>query len=216
MQICVFCGQREPACHKLLSTSYVQELLQRQKQAGVSEPVLDFMWTMLPQPAPGETHEESGEECMQQEEAHEQAEEQLAVLRDAEPEVLACMCCFYWVERRRTLSVTPLPMQNLLWFVRTLSWCEKVCDSRLLHRLVCTVAAPGNVFAPLFEKTELEGLQSIASELRTAQARPQQVLRMQGVKRFCVKRALAKLWHAHNVYCICLPHAAAADWLRSA
>jgi hypothetical protein len=56
-------------------------------------------------------------------------------------------------------------MQNLLWFVRTLSWCEKVCDSRLLQRLVCTVAAPGNVFATLFEKTELEGLQSIASEL---------------------------------------------------
>jgi len=95
--------------------------------------------------------------------------EQEAVLYDAEPELLACMCCFYGVDRRRTLSVTPLPMQNLLWFARTLSWCEKVCDSRVLQQLVRTVAEPGNVFARLFDHTELQGLRCIAQQMREAQ-----------------------------------------------
>jgi len=50
MSFCVFCGKREPACHKLLPTAYVQELLQRQKQAGVCEPVLELMYTIVHTP----------------------------------------------------------------------------------------------------------------------------------------------------------------------
>ena len=218
MSFCVFCGKREPACHKLLPTAYVQEVLQRQKQAGVCEPVLELTYTMLAQQAHTcEALEECQEECaeasMKQEEGHEESEQQEAAL-DAEPELLACMCCFYWVERRRTLSVTPLPMQNLLWFARTLSWCEKVCDSRVLQRLVRTVAEPGNVFARLFDHAELQGLRCIAQQMREAQAQTRLHSKTQGVKAFCVKRAIAKLWRAQNADCICLPHAAAADWLR--
>jgi len=102
------------------------------------------------------------------------------VLYDAEPELLACMCCFFWVDRRRTLSVTPLPMQNLLWFARTLSWCEKVCDSRVLQRLVRTVAEPGNVFASLLDHTELQGLQCITQQMREAQAQTRLQSKTQG------------------------------------
>ena len=122
------------------------------------------------------------------------------------------MCCYYWVERRRALPVAPLPMQNLLWFLRTLCWCESVCDSRVLQRLVATVAEPGNAFARVFDESELAGLRGIAREL---QARPPSgAARVQGAERFCVKRALARLWRAENADSLLLPHAEAADWLR--
>jgi hypothetical protein len=100
------------------------------------------------------------------------------------------------------------------WFARTLSWCEKVCDSRVLHRLVRTVTEPGNVFARLFDHTELQGLLCIVRQMRHAQAQARLRSKIQGVKTFCVNRALAKLWRPQNADCICLPHAAAADWLH--
>ena len=37
----------------------------------------------------------------------------------------SCMCCYYWVSRRQKQQLAPLPMQNLLWYVRTLTGCEK-------------------------------------------------------------------------------------------
>jgi hypothetical protein len=85
MSFCVFCGKRESACHKLLPTAYVQEVLQRQKQAGVCEPVLELMYTMLAQQAHTcEALEECEEECaeasMKQKEGHEESEQQEAAL----------------------------------------------------------------------------------------------------------------------------------------
>lgn len=200
MSTCVFCGGRDPASHKLLPRSYVTALLDRQRAVEVCEPVLELMCAQLAQleetPASAGTEDEAD------------AEE--------EPQVLSCMCCFYWVDRRISMRVTPLPMQNLLWFLRTLSWCESVCDSRVLQRLVETVAEPGNVFARVFHESELEGLLRIARELRGArsQARIEGKAKLQGAERFCVKRALARLWRAQNADCLFMPHAEAADWLR--
>jgi len=202
MLTCVFCGAKEPASYKQLGRSYVLELLQRQKDAGVCEPVLGFMWNTL--------HNEDGRAGGDAEDAE-------------DAQLFSCMCCYYWVERRRSMPVMPLPMQNLLWFVKTLSWCEgKKCDSRILQRLVETVAAPGNVFAALFEDCELQALRRLARELaarrqRSAEKRQGGAASEQGggeQRGFCVKSALAASWSEQNGECLCLPHAGAADLLR--
>jgi hypothetical protein len=193
---CVFCGTSEPPQHKLLSRSYVVDLLERQRALQVSEPVLELMSAelskrVLLQQAEGPPEDDAAE-------AHE----------------LSCMCCYYWVERRSALDVVPLPMQKLLWFVRTLSWCESVCDSRVLQRLVETVVEQGNVFARLFEDAELLALESIARENHSVRAAARNSVRVQGAPRFCIKRRIAQLWQSQNADCLLLPHAAAADWLR--
>lgn len=193
---CVFCGMSEPSQHKLLPHSYVMSLLERQRAINVSEPVVDLMCAEL-----------SKKVLLQQ----------LAADADedaADPEELACMCCYYWVERRSVLAVAPLPMQKLLWFVRTLCWCESVCDSRVLQRLVETVVQPGNVFAQLFEAAELDALERIARENHSVRAATRNSVRVQGEQRFCIKRSIAQLWRSQNAGCLLLPHAAAADWLR--
>lgn len=206
---CAFCGRREPAHHKLLERSYVEELLARQRAAGVECPVADLMRAEL---AGGEGGRAAAEAEAAEAEADAAEAEAAEAEAAPEPQVLACMCCYYWVERRRALPVAPLPMQNLLWFLRTLCWCESVCDSRVLQRLVATVAEPGNAFARVFDESELAGLRCIAREL---QARPPSgAARVQGAERFCVKRALARLWRAENADSLLLPHAEAADWLR--
>jgi hypothetical protein len=214
MLTCIFCGAHEPASYKQLGRSYVLELLQRQKDTGVSEPVLNFMWNTL--------HNEAGagdgggagggRDGGDAEDAGDAGDAQL----------FSCMCCYYWVERRRSMPVMPLPMQNLLWFVKTLSWCEgKKCDSRILQRLVETVAAPGNVFAALFDECELLALRRLAGELaarlqRSAEKRQggAGAQSEQAQRSFCVKRTLAALWSEQNAECLCLPHAGAADLLR--
>jgi len=90
----------------------------------------------------------------------------------------------------RAPPLAPLPMQKLLWFVRTLSWCENVCDSRVLQRLEGTIAEHENRFARLFAESELVGLQSIARELcilvgrlicSTANERRPAILRSTGI-----------------------------------
>lgn len=212
MCTCVFCGVRDPANHKLLNHSYVSRLLQTQIDAGVAEPVVNLMRGLIAQ---GDCAREAalapdGEgganaEC---------ADSSSSCAGGEEPQLMSCMCCYYWVERRADMQVVPLPMQNLLWFVRVLGWCEGTkCDSRILQRLVETVTEPGNVFAELFDSSELLGLRHVAQQQRAAQARVK-ACKEQGTQRFCVKRALAALWSDENASCLCLPHSAAADWLR--
>lgn len=189
---CVFCGVNAPASHKLIPRSYVARLLERQLAASVSEPVIDLMRAQL-----AEEEEDIDDNC-----------------QETEKQLVSCMCCYYWVERRSTLTVAPLPMQKLLWFVRTLCWCESVCDSRVLQRLVLAIAEHDNIFACLFDESELHGLQQISREIAAARWSGQQTSRTQGDERFCIKRAIARLWRSENAHSLCLPHAAAADWLR--
>jgi len=195
---CVFCGLRAPGHHKLLEPGYVEALLEAQRAAEVECPISDVMRAQL-------------------------AKSELAKSDDGEEEapdaaLCACMCCYYWIERRRDLPVPLLPMQNLLWFVRTLSWCEGACDSRVLLRLVTAVTEPDNVFGGAFAATELAGLRRIAraGRQRLARGAAGRAARVQGEARFCVKRAIARLWRDENADCLLLPHAAAAEWLRGA
>lgn len=62
-----------------------------------------------------------------------------------------------------------MPMQTLLWFVRTLRWCHgSKCDSRILLRLVNTVTQPDNMYAHLFDASELLGMTAIQQQAQAA------------------------------------------------
>jgi len=206
---CVFCGLRAPGHHKLLEPAYVEALLAAQRAAEVECPVSDVMRAELAQ------RELERREGAAEDDEAEGGEAPASA--DEDSMLCACMCCYYWIERRRELPVPLLPMQNLLWFVRTLSWCEDACDSRVLLRLATAVAEPQNVFARVFAPGELAGLRRIARAGRQRLARGGArgaPVRTQGDARFCVKRALARLWRDENADCLLLPHAAAAEWLR--
>ena len=195
MLLCVFCGALNPPSYKQLEAGYVRKLLQKQRDAGVSEPVLNLMFNLLESDA---------------------ADASEASSDVGEAPTSSCMCCFYWVERRRSAPVVPLPMQNLLWFARNLRWCEGgKSDSRILQRLVETVAVPGNTFAQLFDDSEMRGLRRIAGELAAQRSGlPFGPAKDQSRQRYSVKRALASLWREMNANPLCLPHGAAADLLR--
>jgi hypothetical protein len=47
MHTCIFCGTREPVHCKHLSHAFVWEIVQRQKEAGMSEPIVDFLCSYI-------------------------------------------------------------------------------------------------------------------------------------------------------------------------
>jgi hypothetical protein len=155
----------------------------------------------------GEAHDGEGQDGEAHDADFDSVEED-----DCEEHVHSCMCCFYWVARRQKQQLVPLPMQNLLWYVRTLKGCESnKCDSRILLRLVKTVTERWNMYARFFAASEMEGMAAIKdlSQASTATAPP-----VQGQRSFCVKKQLAELWHSNNAQSMLVAHAHAADLLR--
>ena len=198
MHICIFCGKQAPANYKNLQPSFVQDIVKRQVAAGIDEPIVNLLRETIAEKqrkadrTTGAADE--GSECEDDEEA-----------------LHSCMCCYYWVVRRQKQKIVPLPMQNLLWYVRTLEGCEsKRCDSRILLRLLKTITESGNMYARLFHTQELEGMAAIKQHARRAAVHGN----TQGNDVFCVKRQLAALWHANNGQSLLLGHAQAADLLR--
>jgi hypothetical protein len=99
-------------------------------------------------------------------------------------------------------------MQTLVWFVRTLRWCDgSKRDSRILLRLLTTVAKEYNMFAHLFDATELLGFAGI---VKLAQACNNDA-RVQGVQQFCVKTQIAATWHSNNENSMLIGSSVAAD-----
>jgi hypothetical protein len=182
---------------KHLEHMFVSDIIQRQKQAGLSEPIVNFMCSLLA------TTDDNDMQVRHNEEDSEQG--------DGKADVCACMCCYYWVARRKKQTLVPLPMQNLLWFVRTLIGSEKKkCDSRILLRLVKTIIQEGNMYAVFFEPCELQGMRRIV-EIAAQEASRTCV---QGNATFCVKKHLAQLWNMNNGQSFLLPHRQATDLLR--
>ena len=114
MNACIFCGAQAPVNYKNLQHSFVASILQGQHAAGIDEPVVHLMRNILA----AEMHkaELSGREDDNTE--------------DVGSTLHSCMCCYYWVARRMKQKIVPLPMQNLLWFVRTLEGCESLKAAR--------------------------------------------------------------------------------------
>jgi hypothetical protein len=245
MHTCVFCGAREGGVYKFIGLRRVCLILSRQREAGVADPVLDLMCNMMCQRDPATARElltgggektgehadaaggqaadgleEGGEneglECEgggQEDSGDEELEED----GDEQTFLETCMCCYYWVSRRESQNMMPLPMQSLLWYVRLLEVCAgKKCDSRILLRLATTVTEEGNVFASLFHADELAGLAEIKHKRGVAlPAGCPTSFKEQGESDFCIKRHIAELWHRNNGGSLLLPHAAGAELLRS-
>jgi len=214
MQNCIFCGAQQPVLNKLLAHEFVLNIVQRQIDVGISEPILNFLYSYITAEihavSDTETKNEAaaldGIDLQNTEDANSCADEEHAPTC-----VYSCMCCYYWIARRKKHKLVPLPMQNLLWFIRTLTGCEKKkCDSRILLRLVKTITEPGNMYARFFEPEELQAMLQIKQLSENAEA----VANKQGESSFCVKKMLAAIWHANNGESILLSHADAADLLR--
>lgn len=204
---CIFCGAQNPANYKNLSHEFVWNILQKQQAAGIDEQVFDFLRNYVA----AEMHNAQRAKDESEEDAisGNVAEDELCAY--ASVQLHSCMCCYYWVARRQKQKIVPLPMQNFMWYVRTLKGCDsKRCDSRILLRLLKTVTESGNTYARFFDTSELEGMAAIKmlSESSTTAAN------VQGDDVFCVKKQLAALWHAHNGESMLLGHAHAADLLR--
>jgi hypothetical protein len=160
MIICIFCGAQDPVHYKQLSNKFVSQIVQRQQEAGICEPIVNFMSSQLATQS-HETQQPTGEGEAEDGEA-EDAEFDSVDDDYTEEHVHSCMCCFYWIARRQKQLLVPLPMQNLLWYVRTLKGCESnKCDSRILLRLVKTVTERGNMYARFFDASEIEGMAAI-------------------------------------------------------
>jgi hypothetical protein len=204
---CIFCGTRNPVHGKSLHHSFVLDMVQRQLDAGIKEAIVNHMCSVLAAMKYEHTQaniaQSAGDADCAESAQQEELEEGL--------NVCSCMCCYYWVSRRRKQKLVPFPMQNLLWFVRTLTGCEsKKCDSRILLRLVKTINEEGNMYALYFDKSELQGMQK-NSEIAEQSASQGCV---QGNSSFCVKKQLAQLWHLNNGQSMFLPHRQATNLLR--
>ena len=207
MQTCIFCGAQDPVHCKLLSHSFVWQIVQRQKDAGISEPIVNFMCSHIS----AEMHKVSLALAASATSEETELEENDDLEDNNNNHLQSCMCCYYWVARRQKQHLVPLPMQNLLWYVRTLKGCEKKkCDSRILLRLVKTITESGNMYARFFELSELRGMTAIKELSRKTST----TAHMQGDGSFCVKKQLAALWHSNNGQSILIAHSHAADLLR--
>jgi hypothetical protein len=215
MQSCIFCGAQQPVHNKLLSHAFVSDIVQRQIDAGISEPIVNFLCSYIT----AETHRIQETQAKNEIEAPtvialNDNEDANSCNGDEEHENTyfnSCMCCYYWISRRQKQQLIPLPMQNLLWFAQTLTGCEKKkCDSRILLRLVKTITESGNMYARFFEAEELQAMLQIKERWQNADAS----VSKQGDNSFCVKKQLASVWHSNNGESILIAHAQAADLLR--
>lgn len=198
MHTCIFCGKQAPANYKNVQPCFVEDIVQRQIAAGMDDPIVNLLQNTL-------ANVQRSSEPMRS------AADEASESENEEDALQSCMCCYYWVMRRHKQKIVPLPMQNLLWYVRTLEGCErKRCDSRILLRLLKTITEGGNLYACLFHTQELEGMAVIKERARKVGVYASK----QGDDVFCVKRQLAALWHANNGQTLMLGHAQAADLLR--
>jgi hypothetical protein len=214
MQSCIFCGAQQPVLNKLLPHAFVSDIVHRQLDPGISEPIVNFLYSYITAemhavPDSAGKNETEALDCIalqDTEDANSCADEEYG-----NKFFHSCMCCYYWISRRKKHQLVPLPMQNLLWFIRTLTGCEKKkCDSRILLRLVKTITETGNMYARFFEAEELQAM----LEIKDLSTNAETAANKQGESSFCVKKRLAAIWHANNGESILLAHADAADLLR--
>ena len=104
MQSCIFCGAQQAVHSKQLSHAFVSNIVQRQIDAGSSDPIVNFLYSYIT----SEMHE------IQETQAQNETEEQNVItLNDNEDAKScnadeehenkyfnSCMCFYYWISRR--------------------------------------------------------------------------------------------------------------------
>ena len=141
---CFYCGNKNMAVHRLVCHETIQNTINKQREAGINDIVLNFTQNLLTSIVKIYENE------------------------DKDTWIVNCMCCYHWVTRRSVLPVPPLPMQNLLWFMSCLEWYDdKKCDKRILVRLAAEVSgSDNNIYKSCFLPEEVAGLRCIINTIR--------------------------------------------------
>ena len=149
-KICFFCGEYDLTICKSVAYSDVERILNMQKDAGMKDPVLNFCQHLARQVV---QHIDQSNEQMNADTKRDgiPSEEHD---KNVIPFISCCMCCYHWIARRQNVKIIPLPMQNLVWFMVTLEWCEggkskQRCDKRILQRMASSLSKPRNIYRSL-------------------------------------------------------------------
>jgi hypothetical protein len=219
--------------YKRIAALEVMAIVDRQLEAGMTDPAVVFLKNLVQSlHTQDEQRRRSGAALGGEDSALRQDTEPLAALggedsalrQDTEPlaephadefdpaaqntSVHCCICCFHWINRRRDLPVTVLPMQSLLYFMLGIDSVEsKKCDKRVLNRLTTSIAEEEhNPWRSVFLSQELNAIQYIAQKRRFCLHIGQQ---------FCIKREFADLYHAQNGYGMLVSSSNIADLIRT-
>lgn len=146
---CIFCGDNQYATFRRVSASTLCDIIKKQKNAKMNDHICIFFANLV-------------QSVLQMKEAmQEKTPQETAVVDDDQENdsdncFFACLCCWHWISRRLTWPITLLPMQSLYFFLITVSSIEnKKIDTRILSRLMCTLANEDNVYRNLFSGRQL-------------------------------------------------------------
>jgi hypothetical protein len=209
--------------YKRISTLEVMSIVDRQLQAGMADPAILLLKNLVQplhsQEGPHESHGAAlggasspvrEDACKREEPLSEACEDELdTAAQKQHASVHCCICCFHWINRRRELPVTVLPMQSLLYFILGIDSAEsKKCDKRVLNRLTMSIGEEEhNFWRSLFSSQELSAIQYIAQKRRFC---------LQIGQDFCIKREFAALYNAQNGNGMLLASSNIADLIRTA
>jgi hypothetical protein len=214
---CIFCGDTRMVVYKRIPTREVTTIVDRQLEAGMTDPAVIFLKNLVQSLHAAAGQREridaalGGESSLLREgtplsEPHDDDVDPAAQKTHAS--VHCCICCFHWINRRRDLPVTVLPMQSLLYFLLGIDSVEsKKCDKRVLNRLTMSLGEEEhNPWRSVFSSQELNAIQYIAQKRRFCLHIGQQ---------FCIKREFADLYHAQNGHGMLLSSSNIADLIRT-
>lgn len=75
-----------------------------------------------------------------------------------------CLCCHHWIENRFNKNVTIVPLLSFHLQVRFLTHGKKKVDTRIMHRIACSLNETGNFYRTMFSCAELHLCARIASQ----------------------------------------------------
>lgn len=216
MRTCIFCGDVNMVTHKLITLQSIEKMIAKQKAADIDCPVLNLIHTLVQcyrrqvgisiKDEKAITHLSVVKGKAVQPKHSSQKKRAKQKLR-GHAVATTCMCCHHWVTRRQKQAITPFPMQNLHWFIKTLRCCENTrCDIRVITRMVCCISRhKKNHYRSLFLPAELDLMKSLTSLCKN---KPKPSIDT-------LKFLIGKFWHAQNNNTIFLPSAAIAELLRA-
>lgn len=168
---CFYCGSTSQRTKKNIDVQIVEAVTQRQREVGIRDVVQRTMANLIT----------------------------TAKVFDTE-QLVVCMCCHHWINRRKKQETCFVPMQMVMWWLRLFDMpCHKNIDARVFHRLATAICSgtPRNFYQTLFNDEELRLLYQISSES------PKNV-----------HRFVAVFYHSQNIHSLWLPSSSIAERIR--
>lgn len=130
---CVMCGGIHLKLRRVTQVAALLQVLDSQRECGVVDSVHEWVRNVL------QSVDAAGESM-----------------------VVVCGECFAWQSRREKRTPQILPLQAMLWYVRTLVHHTDT-DGRIVQRIARMLAQPSNYYAGLLTQTEVGLCACIAS-----------------------------------------------------